>query len=210
MDQRNDGKRTGENVFKRTFKRFRYADDYRRTTYVGANGRSKERITYIGSWFCITNDAAEYRGIALRLRVFTAIAALATLGALFSIPAPLEHKWYAVVLTLSLFPIAYAIMGAVRLPNKPEPIERQRYDKSVVRMKHSAIANLVICALTAIGLIVYWVLYACGVIAAAPYALGDGIFLGCLVLAAAMNLLLVGTVNKITTEVRENSAYRPA
>ena len=209
MSQANDEKRTGEGMFRRAFRRFRYTDDYRRTTYVGANGRPKERITYIGPWYCPVNDEREYRRIAVISRVAVAVAVLATIGALLSIPAPLEHKWYAVVLSVSLFPLAYAVMGAVRLCGRPEPTERQRYDKSVLRMKHSAVANLVIYALTAIGLIVYWVLKSCGVIEAASYALGDGIFAGCLVLAAAASLLLYRTVNQIQTEVRDNDAYRP-
>ena len=210
MERKNGGERTVERIEKRIFRRFRYTDDYRTTTYVGANGRSKDRVTYIGDWYCPVNPAEEYRAVVRSAWVLVILSALALCGALLSLPAPMEHKWYVAVLALAMFPQAYAIMGVVRLPRKPEPMERARHDKSVLRLKHSAVAILVILALTVLGLSAYWVLFACHVFEnAAPYALGDGIFLGCLFIAAAANFLLYTKMNKIKTEIRENSSHRP-
>lgn len=210
VERKNGERGTVGNIEKRVFRRFRYTEEYRSTPYVGANGKSKERFTYIGEWYCPVNEAGEYKGIVIAAWAAVIVAVLSTLGALFSIPAPLENKWYVVALTFSLFPLAYAVMGAARLPSKPEPMEHARFDKSVLRLKHSAVAVLVILALTALGLIAYWILTACGVYAAAPYALGDGIFAGCILLAAAANVLLYAKMKQIKTEVRENSAHNPS
>lgn len=209
--ERRNGEGTGTRVEKRIFRRFRYTEDYRTTTYVGANGKPKDRVTYIGEWYCPVNPAEEYRSIVVFAWVLVILSTLAVFGALFSLPAPLEHKWYAVALSFSLFPLAYAIMGVARLPRKPEPMERARHDKTVLRLKHSAVAILVILGLTAVGLIVYWILAASKVLKnAAPYAIGDGIFLGCLLVAAAANILLYAKMKQIKTETRENSTHRPS
>lgn len=191
-------------------RRYRYTKDYKRTTYVGVNGRPKERVVYIGKWICPTDDPETYRRIVLVLRIAVGIAAAAVAGALFSVPAPMEHKWYVPVLVLSLFPLAYAVIGACLLPNKPTPMERAKFDKSFLRMKQSAVAGLIILALAAIGAIVYWILKATGVIQnAAPFALLDGIFFLCLLLGAAAYVAIYREAGKLHTETRENAAYKP-
>lgn len=192
---------------KRLFRRLRYTEDYKSTPYVGANGKSRERLTYIGEWYCPTN--ADYTRIAWTARAAVLLALISAVGALFVLPPPMNNKWYAAVLTVSLFPLAYAVMGAVRLPVKPDPMERVTYDKSVLRMKHSAAATLIIDALTVLGVIVYWILAATGVYAdAAPFALGDGIFLACLAISVAANVLLYAKTAQISIEKRENASFR--
>ena len=191
-------------------RRYRYTKDYKRTTYVGANGRPKDRIVYIGKWICPTDEPETYRRIVLTLRIAIGVAAAAIIAALFIVPAPMENKWHVPVLALSLFPLAFGVIGACMLPNKPTPMERAKFEKSFQRMKHSAVAGLIILVLAAIGAIVYWILAATGVYRnAAPFALADGIFFVCLPLAAAAYVAIYREAGKLNTETRENAAYRP-
>ena len=126
-------------------------------------------------------------------------------------PANMTHRWYMPVLVASVFPLAYQVMGAVSLPPKISYMERQKYDKSFVRVGHSAVFALVLFGLAALGCVIYWIIVAVSeyVEGSAPYSLNDGAFAALLVLAGAAELFNYRFFKRVQTDTFDNDAYQP-
>ena len=75
-------------------RRYRFVDDYKKQSYVGANGKAKQRIVYIGEWVCPLNEESAYKRIVLLSRIAVGVALAATIAALVAAPLPMENKWY--------------------------------------------------------------------------------------------------------------------
>ncbi len=188
-------------------RRYRYTKDYQVLPGLGPKGSREKRVLYTGDWYLPVNDGEEYRKLVKALRLLTALAALAVLGALAILPPPMENKWYLPVLTVSLFPLAYQIMGAVSLPSQKTHMERQRYDKSVVRVGHSAMFAFVVMCLAALGLMVYWIVAASGGLGSPAYTGRDAVFAVLLILAAAAELVSWKLYGRIQAEKVPNERF---
>ncbi len=190
-------------------RRYRYTDDYQVVPALGNEGRGK-RILYIGPWILPTNELEEYKKLVLWIRILTVVAVAAALGAMNVVPPPSTHKWYLPILVFALFPLAYQVMGAATMPATLTHMERQRYDKGIVRAGQSAGFSLVVICLSALGCLVYWIIAAVGTIEGeAPYALGDGVFAALLVLAAAAEWMVRQLSRRIKTDTLDHDAYHP-
>lgn len=188
-------------------RRYRYTKDYQVLPGLGPKGSREKRVIYTGEWILPANDGESYQKLVKALRLLTALAVLAVLGALAILPPPMENKWYLPVLTVSLFPLAYQIMGAVSLPSQKTHMERQRYDKSVVRVGHSAMFAFVVMCLAALGLLVYWIVAASGGLGSPAYTGRDAAFALLLVLAAAAELLSWKLYGRIQPETVPNERF---
>lgn len=188
-------------------RRYRYASDYRVVSGLGPNGSREKRVFYTGDWILPANGAEEFQKLVRGLRLLTALAALAVLGALAVLPPPMENKWYLPVLTVSCFPLAFQIMGAVSLPAQKTHMERQRYDKSVVRVGHSAMFAFVVMCLAALGLIIYWVVAASGGLGQPAYTGRDAVFVVLLILAAAAEFVSHKLYGRIKPEKLPNQSF---
>ncbi|MBQ1411537.1 MAG: hypothetical protein IIY94_09695 [Oscillospiraceae bacterium] len=191
-------------------RRYRYTNDYKVVPALGMNGPRGNRILYIGQWYRPSNPAEEYRAIVLWLRIWTAVAILAAGCGMWLHPADLENRWYVPLLAISLFPLAYQLIGAVMLPQAVSYMERQRYEKTFVRIQHSAVFALVVFCLSALGCLVFWLVHLLGDPAhSISYTLGDGIFAGLLILAGIAELKTNEFSRKIQTDIFDNEAYQP-
>ena len=191
-------------------RKYRYTEDYQVASALGPNGRLEKRVIYTGRWVRILNEEADYRRTVLALRILPPLAVLAILCAVEVLPLPMTHKWYVPVLLISLFPLAYQIMAIFGLPAERKPMERQKYDKSFVRLGHGAVFILVVLCASALGAVIYWIVYAVsGIEGGAPYSLRDGIFALLLVLAAAAELTIYRLYRSIRTDTVDNDAYQP-
>lgn len=187
-------------------RRYRYTGDYQVVPAIGSNGRPQKQLLYTGDWVMPLNEPEEYRRLVRWLRMLTAVAAAAVVCATQVLPAPTTNKWFLPVLVVSFFPLAYQIMGAFRMPAERKRMERQEYDKSFLRLRHTAVFTLVLICLSALGTGIYWIVAAGGKLeGAAPYSLRDGIFAGLLVLAAAAELLIRKRAGSLRTETVENA-----
>ena len=190
-------------------RRYRYTNDYQVVPALGSDGRGK-RIFYIGSWFLPVNEPVEYRKLVLWIQILTAAALAAVLVAVGIIPPPYDHKWYLPILVLGLFPLAFQVMGAVRIPGKIIHMEHQRYDKSIVRAGQSAAFALVVICISALGCLAYWIVAAVGTVPnEAPYAWTDGAFAALLILAAAAEWAVRRLSRKIKIDTLDHDAYHP-
>ncbi len=191
-------------------RRFRYTDDYKSITKLGAGGRKENELIYVGRWIHILNGERELSRIVLLMRIMAGIALVSVVGAVLVLPLPMTHKWYLPVLIFSLFPIAYQIMGAVKLPGKPAYMERAKFDKSVKRAGNASLFALIVTGLSILGLAAYWIVGAFVEIEGAqPYSVRDGVYALLAAAAAAAELVSYLQFRKISTETVENSAYRP-
>lgn len=191
-------------------RRYRFVDDYKKTVYVGANGKPKDRIIYIGQWVCPLNDESEFSRIVLISRIAIGIAAAALIAALLVMPGNLSNKWYMPVAALAVFPLVYGISGAFAMPSRKKPMERRKFSQSFERSKLSAIAVLAILALSALTWLVIWILAWTGTLKdIAPFAAQDVLFIVFLAIAAAASLVIIRKTKELKTELRENSACKP-
>lgn len=191
-------------------RRYRYTADYQVVPALGPDGGSGKRVVYIGKWILPRCGEAGYSRLVPALWILTGFAVLAVLIAAQILPPPMEHKWYLPVLMISVFPLAYQVMGAFRLPARKKPMERQRYDKSFVRVGHSALFVFVLICAALLGDAAYWIVRACGALAgSASYSLRDGLFVLLLVLAAGAEFAAYRLFRTIQTDTLENSAYQP-
>lgn len=188
-------------------RRYRYTDDYQILPALGGPGARGKRVVYIAPWTVLTLDAQTWQKLVRALQWLTALAVLGFVAAFCAVPPPMENKWYVPVLAIAAFPLAYQVMGAVSLPREKKPLERQQYDKSFVRVHHSAVFAFVILCLSALCFAVCRILTAAGVLQAAPLAAGDAAFAALLVLMAAAELLIRRLCRGIKTDTLENSAY---
>ncbi len=191
-------------------RRYRFVDDYKKTVYVGANGKPKDRVTYIGQWVWLLNEDEAYSRIVLFSRIATGVAVAAVIGALVLLGNTTAGKWYMPVAALSAFPLAYAIMGAVAMPNRKTPMERMKFHNSFERSKGAALLTLIFLGLSALTWLVCWILTWSGVrVVQSGFAFGDAGFLVCLALAAAACLVIIRKTKEIKTELRDNTSYKP-
>lgn len=190
-------------------RRYRYVNDYQTAPALGENGRGK-RVFYVGPWILPTISPELYKKVALCAWLLTAAALAAITGALAVVPTPMTHKWYVPILVAGLFPFSYQVMGAVMIPPTLRHMERQRYDKSIVRTGQSALFTFVMICVSALGCAIYWLVAALGTVEdEAPYALADGIFALLLVLAALSELAVRRLIGKIKVDTLDHDAYHP-
>ena len=185
-------------------RRYRYTDDYKVLPALG--GSRERRVLYTAPWTALKLDEEAWKTLVLRLRILTAAAVLAFIAA-FLLPIDWQSKWYMPALALACFPLAYQVMAAAVLPSAKKPLERQQYDKSFVRLSHSAVFALVLICLSALGCAVFWILAAAGVLETLTFSPRDAAFAALLILMAAVELLTHRLCRGIETETLENSAY---
>ena len=191
-------------------RRYRYTNDYQVVPSLNPKGGRENRMFYIGSWIHPTNDEAELKRLIFGMRLLTAVAVAAVLTALAVLPGPLTHKWFLPILAISVFPLAYQIMGAVMLPAKTTPMERRQYDKGILRTGQCAVFTFVLICMSALACLIYWIVAAAGTVAGeAPYSLMDGVFAAMLVLGGVAELRVHRLSKEIKTELLDNDAYRP-
>lgn len=187
-------------------RRYRYTKDYEIVPAIGANGRRQKQLLYTADWILPANEPEEYKALVLRMRILLALSVAAVLCATQALPAPMTNKWYLPVLMVSVFPLAYQIMSAVRLPAQKKRMERQEFDKGFVRLGHCAMFAFVVICAAALGLLVYWIVAAATELEGeAPYSLRDGLFAALLALAAAAELLLWRLCRQIRPETVPNA-----
>lgn len=186
---------------------YRYTEDYKVLPALGGPGGRGKRVIYTAPWIVPELDAGNWQKLVRALRTLTALAVLAYVASFCAVPPPMENKWYVPVLALGAFPLAYQVMGAFSLPPEKKPLERQQYDKSFVRVHHSAVFAFVLLCLSALCFAVCQILAAAGVLQTAPLAAGDAAFAVLLVLMAAAELLIRRLCRRIKTDTLENSAY---
>ena len=191
-------------------RRYRYTGDYQVVAALGPNGRRGKQLIYLGQWIRPVNEAGEYKTIVLWLRILTAVAAVAAVCAMWIHPADMTHRWYVPILVAGLFPLLYQAMGAMTLPAEPSYMERQQYDKSFVRVGHSAAFALTLVCISALGCVIYWILVTVSEVeGSVPYSLKDGAFAALLVVTGLAELAAYRFFRKLRTETYDNDAYHP-
>ena len=143
------------------------------------------------------------------MRILTAVAVPAVLGATALVPVPLVSKWFLPVLLLALIPLVYQVMGAVLLKNKPCYLERSQHDKSIVRTGHSAMAAFVIICIAAAVFAAYWLTAGFGSEEYSAFGVRDAAVAALIVIAALAEWGAFAAFRKIRVETVENSAHRP-
>lgn len=190
-------------------RRYRFVDDYKKQVYVGANGKSKERISYIGQWVWPLNEQSEYARIVLFSRIAAGVLLAAAAASLVIVPLPLENRWYLPITAIAFFPLLYVIMGVIKMPTKARPMERQRFANSFERARGAAVVCLVFLGLALITWAVCWILVRCKVMAGTAFSVRDGAYALCLLLAGAAGFAIVRKTKEIKTELRDNASYKP-
>ena len=122
--------------------RLKYVDDYRTEEVTDEKGRTRKKAVYIGPWIFIKGDKKVNR---TKIIGTFALCVLACAGLiLLQLPNYSGSGWLPVSIpkAVALFPMLYMMMGAFALPFKLDPMHRDRYYHSFIRISRSAVAVL--------------------------------------------------------------------
>ena len=125
-----------------------YADDYEDELYEDEHGKTRRRVTYIGPYIPVRNDARSLRFILIGVILLTAMTA-AGIGAGMLINHTTGWWFFTTVpVSIAAFPCLYLIMGTLHLPYSGKPLQRDAYMHGMVRMLRSCGAIIVLSAVT--------------------------------------------------------------
>lgn len=187
--------------------RYRYIDDYKTVPYVAANGRSKEKVQYIGEWVLFLDNEAVLRKKFWIMRVTAIVSFLALFGALLCSGETDLFEFATIPLAMGLFPLTYQIMGICSLPRKFAPMERRPYQHGVPRVNHSAMGLAILGGVGLLARLTVTILGAFHVVQAAAFGWLDVLFLFSTVVLIGMNLLCFLSSRKIAVEERQNEDF---
>lgn len=124
------------------FDRLKYADDFRIESETDSKGRTKEKAVYIGNWYVFRDFCSSDRW----KMIITLVAGVAVM--IFQFLQVLQTHvgsgslFVLLPMAAALFPGLYLLMGAAGLPYKGNPMRRDQYMHSVIRVSRSAVAIL--------------------------------------------------------------------
>ncbi len=182
--------------------RTRYADDFKTVEVPDKKGRLKKRAVYTGTWFTL-RDAAVAKRILWGALALAAAEALLYLWTLMVTHLGSGKLFVMLPLLAGLFPLWYLLMGVAALPYRGNPMRRDQYMHSFIRVSRSAVA---VAAFTAVGLaavLVYRILGHDWL-----FLKGDWRFLAGCILVIGLSVLLLVLLQRIDISERENSAYK--
>lgn len=178
--------------------RYRYVEDYETIPYVGANGRSKQKVRYIGSYQCFSESDETLRPKLILLHILSYLAVVWTVAPLFFRHSAYQTMYVAVTNVLALFPSLYLLMGSFRLPWRKKPMRRDEFEKGFDRIRHSAVGILIVLGATLVGEIVFWCLNR------VPFRAMDAVFIACIVLSEVTSFLIYNIGKRIQVEKKPN------
>lgn len=177
-----------------------YLNDYEVIPYVGANGKSKQKLRYVGEWYCI-EESAEADRKCRTLHILSYLVSAAILATLLLNHSAYLTMYVAVPAVIALFPMLYLLMGSFRLPWKNRPLRHDEHDRSLARMWHSAVGILVVFAATAVGYLVF------RIVGDGSFFWQDVLFLCCLVIVLLGSWFLYRIGKSVPVEKRPNDAF---
>ncbi|MDO4565027.1 MAG: hypothetical protein Q4C04_05385 [Clostridia bacterium] len=181
-------------------KKFSFIDDYELVPGVDAKGRTRQTVRYIGPYHWFVDGEGEVKRRLIAIRALTAGAVLLTLVAMF-VPHGADNVLYVMgIMMLNLFPLAYIIAGAARLPFKIEPMKRDSYAYSIKRMQTCALGLLLITAAGLIGNICHWIFVG------GNFSFGDVIFIVCALGSCCICYIIYHQLKSIKTELKPNDS----
>ncbi|MBO4886745.1 MAG: hypothetical protein J5589_00330 [Firmicutes bacterium] len=139
------------------FDTLRYVNDFQTEDVIDEKGKTRKKITYIGTWNVFRDTG---RGTLIKLVSSAVLSILATVFA-FKVLL-MQHAFggeYVVMVPFMvlLFPMFYLLMGAISLPYRRKPMRRDEYMHGMIRMQRSSVA---IIAFAGVGTIASFILRA--------------------------------------------------
>ena len=138
----------------------KYVEDYKTELVTDEKGKTRKKTRYIGQWMVIGGDKSKNRA---KLIITFALSALTCAGlVLLQFRNHGGSGWLPVSIpkAFALFPMLYLMMGAFSLPFKLDPMHRDRYYHSFIRISRSAVAVMALLGVSFLAWFVYRIIYA--------------------------------------------------
>ncbi len=132
-----------------------YADDYEDELYEDEHGKTRRRVTYIGPYIPVRNDARPLRIIIVGILVLSGLTIAAVVSAMLINHTSAWWFFTSVPMTAAAFPCLYMVMGTLHLPYSGKTIQRDAYMHGIVRMFRSSGAIIALTAITLLSEFVF-------------------------------------------------------
>lgn len=162
----------------------KYRDDYEKVTRLDGSGKLVKDYRYIGDYYVLPFDEhRKAKTAALNLLFSFLFVGLHVAAGIVN--ASSSHTFWIVFPYFFLFlPEAYMFVGVISYALAPVRMERADYMGSIVRMKHSCMAVLVLAGINMLLDLFYMIRYHAGIM------LGRELFyFGCFAVLAALCVL---------------------
>ena len=122
----------------------RYKDDYKQVQSLGADGKLRTVTFYDGSYYELPYDEKQFRKNKITCLIFSVTFLLIYLVAGFINPDSSKTAWIVFPYLFIFLPGAFNILAVINLFTLKLRMERAGYEASIIRMKNSSMAILVL------------------------------------------------------------------
>lgn len=171
----------------------KYNDEYIRDI----SGAAKDGVIYIGDWYVFEND----RKTVKKGKIGAVITSVLSI-VLFVIAGFLDAKasftaYVFMPFIVSFLPIVYSVADGFKLMSYGEKLTHKQYDKTVVNLKQTSLANIILSSLALLGdAVMYAMAYGFDKIEIETPTL-DIVFTLCLSAILLLNVLLYSFSKKL-------------
>ena len=136
----------------------KYKDDYKQVQSLGPDGKLRTVTFYEGSYYELPYDEKEFKKNKIICLFFSLLFLLIYLGAGFINPDSSKTVWIVFPYFFIFLPVAYNILGVINLLTLKTRMERAGYEESIIRMKNSSIAIMVLAIINIVLDLIFIVL----------------------------------------------------
>ena len=132
----------------------KYNDEY----ITDISGSSKDGVIYIGDWYVFEKDSSTVFKAKICILILSLLSAL-LFGVAGFLDAQASFTAYVFMpYIITFLPIVYSVADGFKLISYDDKLTHKQYDKSVVNLKHTSIATIVLSILSLIGNIVMYIM----------------------------------------------------
>lgn len=122
----------------------KYKDDYKQVQSIGLDGKLRTVTFYEGSYFELPYDERQFKKNKAICFIFSFLFLLIYLGAGLINPDSSKTAWIVFPYFFLFLPVGFNLLGAFNLVGQKCRMEKAGYEESIIRLKRSSIAILVL------------------------------------------------------------------
>lgn len=154
------------------------------------SGRTKDGVIYIGDWYVYEKDVSAVFKSKIGVIIISLLSMVLFVVAGFLDAQASFTAYVFMPYIVTFLPMAFSVADGFKLMSYGDKLTHKQYDKTIVNLKHTAIATAVFAALSLIGNTVMYIL-AFGFDKIEIKNLGnDIIFTLCVLMILVLNILL--------------------
>lgn len=180
----------------------KYNDEY--ITDISASGRAEDRVIYIGDWYVFEKDEQTVKKAKITALV-ASVASLILFGVAGFLDAQASFTAYVFMpYIIAFLPIVYSVADGFKLLSYKDRMTHKQHDKTVVNLKHTSLATIILASLSLAGNAVMYILaFGFSKIEIKSIA-SDIIFSCCIIVILILNILLSFAQKNLICKTEKN------